>query len=358
MSLSVTLADPLEAMVYGPSARTLRVGLVIPRSGVMGLVGPSALEAALLAAQEVNRAAGPDGRPVELVVADSGGDPSQVARTVSDLAASGAVEAFVGLHTSRTLLHVERALDGRLPYVFTAGFEATRTRPAVYCPGETPEQFAVSLGRVIRERGVRDWAILGTDYVWPRAMRVAQLLAVPRYDGRVVLDRTLPLGRAGEVADVVLDELLSSGAGGVVLNTPGRDQVVLLKALRRRGLDRKLVRVSGCLEENTLYAINGDGSGNLYASSHSFDTLASPKRLDLEDRYRSAVGEEAPVLNAWAEHCYDSVHYLARCDARGLLTAEAFTTQVTAEAGSSEAAPRPEYDMHLAVAEGLSFTVL
>ncbi|MEI5527361.1 ABC transporter substrate-binding protein [Streptomyces brasiliscabiei] len=356
--MRVTLVDPLEAMVHGRKSAALRIGLVVPHSGVLGLTGPSALEAALLAAQEINTARGSRERPVEFVVVDSGGPRASVADTVGLLADGGAVEAYIGLHTSHTLVGVERALAGRVPYVFAAGFEENRNLPGVYCPGETPSQFAPGLSRVIADRTVTSWAILGTDYIWPQVMREVGRETITAAGAEVVLDRLLPQGGVGRLIDGVLDAVTAADAGGVLLNLPGRDLVTALRAIRGRGLDRRLVRVSGALEENTLYALGGDRSGNLYASSHSFDTSASPKRAELNDRYRLTFGDAAPVLNSWAEHCYDAVHLLAQCELRGLLSGDAFGRHVTGRPGSSAEDLLPRYATHLAVAEGIAFRVL
>lgn len=351
----VTLLDPLEATVYGPDQKVLRVGLALPRSGVIGLTGPSALESAILAAGEINVVKDSESRPVEFVVLDSGAPPPVVAREIDGLLQAGAVEAFIGLHTSQTLEHVEKILDKRVPYVFASGFEDARHTPGIYYPGETPTEFAPGLSRIISERSVRNWAILGTDYVWPRAARVIHAATIAAAGARVVLDALLPLDGVRKGAQPLIDAALASGAQGLLINMPGRDLVTMLRAVRSRGLDKRLIRVSGCLEENTLYAIGGDRTGNLYASMHSFDSLKTAARQELNDRYHSAYGQAAPALNAWAEHCYDSVHLLAEYDRRGLLST-AFTDRWDGPAVSESL--HPHYRQHLAVAEGLSFNVL
>ncbi|MEV4182872.1 ABC transporter substrate-binding protein, partial [Streptosporangium canum] len=88
--------EPLEAELIRSGA--LRVGLVVPVSGVLGLVGPCAINCAILAADEVNLAGGVLGRPVELVLIDGGRPAAQVAAEVGGLAGSGAIDAVVGTH--------------------------------------------------------------------------------------------------------------------------------------------------------------------------------------------------------------------------------------------------------------------
>ena len=68
MRVEARLRDPLDALHERRERRErrapgrLRVGLVVPQSGALGLTGPSAVDAALLAAHELNTAGGVRGR--------------------------------------------------------------------------------------------------------------------------------------------------------------------------------------------------------------------------------------------------------------------------------------------------------
>ena len=350
---TVSILDPLEATLRPGKPSTLRIGLAIPLSGLLGMNGPSAMEAAILAASEVNAPHGRD-RRLELVVVDSGMGAETVAAEIAHLAISAGVEAFVGLHTSRTLQHIEAAIGGSIPYVFASGFEATHRSDGIFCPGETPVKSASGLRRLIRDHDLQRVAIVGTDYVWPRAARIVQRAAVQSSGAGVAEDLLIPEDPTPAALAGTIDRILAAGADTVVLNMAGRDLVSVLTGLRHRGLDRKIVRVAGgCLEENALFAIGGDDSGNLYTSMQSFETLPCPRRRELNDRYRHATGGTAPALNAWAERCYEGVRLLARCDQRASLDVVGFSAMTdTADAWPSGSG------QYLAVAEGLRFKVL
>lgn len=359
MSYGVRLLDGLEAMIEGANPRRFRLGLVLPMSGVIGLAGPSALEVVTLAGRELQNSATSFDRGLEFVLVDSGGPPRRVAERVADLAHSHAVDAFVGLHTSDVLEEIERALAHHpVPYVFTPGHEDAHRLPGFYCSGEPPQVMAAGLARVIAERQVNEWAIVGTDYVWPRAMRDSARAVIEAAGGRVVLDRLLPLATVRRELPRFMDELIRSGARGVIVNMPGRDLSTTLLAIRARGLDKALVRFSGSLEENALYALGGDRSGNLYSTSHSFESLESPRHQELNDKYRFAFGDESPVLNSWAEHCYDGVHLLAGLERSGLLSTTSLDSRPDNPTPAEAIRLRPQYESHLAVAVGMTFEVL
>jgi urea transport system substrate-binding protein len=353
MADHVTVLDSLEAMVNGPDPRRFRVGMAMPLSGLLAINGPSVIDAMLLAGQEINLGRSASERALDLVVVDSGGPAPVGASAIAELAESGVVDAFVGLHTSATLEEVERRIRNPLPYVFVPGYEGAERRPGYFCAGETPRSAAQCLRWLMAERRARDWAIVGTDYVWPRAVRDTLRDAIVTGGGRVVLDRLIPLGAVPASIGGFVDALKASGADGVAINMPGRDLVVALTALRRRGMDERVVRFTTALEENVLYAIDGDRTSNLYTVLHSFTGMKSERWQELNDRHRAAFGDQVPVLTSWSERAYDGLHLLAALDRSGRLSSSELATGTGGAVARGVA--HPAYRPHLALAAGLSF---
>jgi len=140
----------------------------------------------------------------------------------------------------------------------------------------------------------------------------------------------------------------------VLLSLVGRDLADFTAVLRHSGLDRTLVRLSGSLEENGLYAVGGDESGTMFAAMQSFASLGDENRLGLDERHRALFGETAPVLDAYAEGVYDGVHLVASLAAEGLLRPDLAPSDVlrlTRGAGRGRTT-------HLARADGTDFTVV
>ena len=355
MRIEATLTDPLQAQVAPRTDDALRVCLVVPQSGPLGLVGPSALDAALLAAHELNVAGGAAGRYVDLVLVDGGRSPSVVAGEVDRLCAAGAVDVVTGFHTSDVHRAIEAVVAGRTPYVFTPPHEGGRRAPGVVCIGTDPlQQLRGSIAWLAGTHRVRDWALLGNDYIWPQSVHRVARHVVARNAGRVVLERRVPLGGVATTVDRLLDDLRRSRADAVLLSLIGRDLATFNTALRHSGLDRGLVRLSGALEENGLMATGGDDSGLLYASMSSFASLTDDRRLGLVERHRALFGPQAPVLDTYAEGVYDGMHLVA-----ALASVDSLTTERVAGATRRLAATTaPRRDVHLALADGLEFAVV
>ena len=307
------LLDPWEVLLTGPRPDVVRVGLAVPLSGPLAMTAPSALDLAGLAADEINAAGGIAGRPVELVGVDSGRAPEVVAAEAASLHRAGAFELLVGFHTSDVHRAVERALAPGARYVFTPPHEGGARRPGVVRIGQSPlEQHAAALTWLARHRRARRWVLLGTDYVWPRAVHRAAHQVLAGVGAEVVGEALVPFG-PGDPAPL-LDLVLRSRADAVLLSLVGRDLVAFNREFARAGLDRRVVRLSGALEENGLYALGGDATGELFACMPSFaasDDAADESQLALQERHASRSGPAAPVVCAYARGVYDGVRLAA-----------------------------------------------
>lgn len=151
-----------------PTTEVLQIALVIPLQGPAGIFGPSCEACAQLAVDEINSGTGVLGRELHLIPVDGGAAPHQVANELDALISAGAVDAVTGWHISAVREVVAPCITGRAPYVYTALYEGGERTPGVFLTGETPEcQLLPTMRWMAMELGVRQWCIIGDNYVWP-----------------------------------------------------------------------------------------------------------------------------------------------------------------------------------------------
>ncbi|WP_031163915.1 substrate-binding domain-containing protein [Streptosporangium roseum] len=352
--------EPLEAELIRSGA--LRVGLVVPISGVLGLVGPCAINCAILAADEVNLAGGVLGRPVELVLIDGGRPAAQVAAEVGDLAGSGAIDAVVGTHGSDVRIAVVRTLAGRVPFVYAPPYEGGGHSPGVYFLGETPgHQLRPGLDWLIDRRRARRWFLLGNDYVWPHLVHDAARRHLTARNVTIVGERFVPYG----VRDFapLLERLAASRPDAVLLSLIGSDLVTFNRAFTAAGLSWP--RLCGALEEHGLLGIGGDATGELYGAMGYFASLVTDDSLSLGERYIRRFGADAPLLNGHGQGCYEAVLMLAALGSRaGTLAVPAVdaiaegTSIVTARGRLTLQDRGVRRRAHIGRADGLDFDIV
>ena len=344
--------------------RAFRLALVIPLQGPAGLFGASCEAVAELAAAELNHGSGLLGRPVELVVVDGGAPPAVIARQIERLVGLDLVDAVTGWHISAVREAVVPAIAGRVPYVYTSLYEGGEHRPGVFCSGETPaDQVAPALRWLRDHLGLRRWAIVGNDYVWPRRSSLAVHAYAAALDLTLLDELYLPLG-AGDSAAAV-ERVARSGADAVLMLLVGQDAVRFNRCFAERGLQERVVRFSPLMEENMLLASGPDATAGLYVAASYFRSLTTAGSLDLVGRYVDRFGTHAPPLNNAAESCYEGIRTLFA------LSHRAGSTQVGALMAVADSVgydgPRGVMHLrdghvrqrvHLAVADEVDFAVL
>jgi urea transport system substrate-binding protein len=296
-----------ESRVTDP---TLDVALVIPLHGSAGIFGPSCELCGQIAAEDVNTGGGVLTRELRLSVVDGSGPPERVADEVGALVASGLVDAVVGWHISAVRQAIVPRIAGRVPYVYTALYEGGERTPGVFLAGETPARQLLPAMRWLRlEHGVRDWFIVGDDYVWPRdTAKVARIYAEV-CDGRIADEVFIPLGTT-EFGHV-LERVERCRADAVLMLLVGEDAVHFNRAFAKAGLDERCRRLSTLMDENMLLASGAGSTRGICATAAYFEALTTPESLDFGGRYAQRFGADAPTLNSLGESCYEGVLMLA-----------------------------------------------
>ncbi|MBW6436654.1 substrate-binding domain-containing protein [Actinoplanes hulinensis] len=286
------------------------VALVLPLRGPAGIFGPSAELCAELAAEEVNRAGGVLGRELRLVPVDGGAPPHEVAAEVGALVAAGAVQGVTGWHISTVRQAVAPRVAGRVPYVYTALYEGGERAEGVFLTSETPDvQLFPAMSLLGGERSVRDWYIVGNDYVWPRRTARAARRYATGAGMTVSGESYVPLGTHDFAG--VLRRIERSGADAVLMLLVGMDAVRFNRAFARSGLAARCLRLSTLMDENMLLASGASATADLFSTAGFFASMITPENLDFHGRYAARFGPEAPPLGSLGESCHEGVLLLA-----------------------------------------------
>ncbi|HLH66052.1 MAG TPA: substrate-binding domain-containing protein [Solirubrobacteraceae bacterium] len=339
------------------------MGLAIPLSGPLGLLGPSSLNSALLACEELNAADGVASRPLELVVVDAGQEPPRVARQLAELAADRSLDALVGMHTSTVRRAIVRQLGGRVPYVYTPPYEGGERARGVFLLGSTPaEQLSPAL-RWLAARAARRWVLVGNDYVWPRRVNSLAREELAVLGATVAGELYLPFGATD--LDATIRALRDARPHALLITLIGEELVRFERRVADEARLARLPQLCLALDENVLLAFAEVAPANLFSAMEYFAEPPTPDGRLMAERYRIRFGPDAPLLSVYAQSCYEGVHALAALARRagslhvGAIEARADGTVVEAGRGSARLrgrALRP--DVYLAQADGSALRVL
>jgi urea transport system substrate-binding protein len=354
---SVSLTLPSDLLLRGPRAGSVSVGLLVPVSGVMGVAGPSILNCAVLAAEEVNEHTD---TPIELVLIDAGRAAGDVAREVDLLVGAGLVEGLVGTHTSNVRAAVEAVLADRVPYVFTPPHEMSHEESSSIFLGSDPdEQLRQPLAWISRHRRATRWVLIGNDYVWPRKVHSAARRVLRELGQTVVMERLVPIGKV-DVAELIA-AATAAKADAILVSLVGRDGIEFHRGVTGLNAGGRFLRLCTALDENCLVAAGGDDTGQLFAAMPSFILQSDDRHDRLLEAYVARFGLQAPAPGSYAEGCYDGVHLIATLCLSGLLASRSAATAaewLLADGGAASVAMGGRKSMSMARANGTDLEVV
>lgn len=289
----------------------VRLGVLVSLSGSAGLLGRAALNAAELAAEEVNADGGVCGQPLRLRVGD---DATSAVRARAEFerlslrCASDAVVAMVPSASFRALLPAARSR--RTLLLHSPLTEAGPSGGTVFQLGERPaDQLCHSVPTLMREFGTRTCFVVGNDYCWPRAVGATARRVVERAGGRVIGTRYLDLGCRNFVP--LVEQIAASGADFVVSSMVGCDAVLFEREFYDAGL-RSRVRTLATLMDDTVREHIGDDVATGVWSVLDHFAVAGGGNEGVSRALRDKFGCWAPPLSSTALSVYEAVHLYAR----------------------------------------------
>ncbi|MFC6009917.1 substrate-binding domain-containing protein [Nocardia lasii] len=295
--------------MFGQSRdETIDILSIVPTQGPGGIIAPSCTAAISLAVDEINSGTGILGREIRLTTIDGGREPHEVAAEISALVATGMVGAITGWHTSAVRRAVAEAVDSRVPYLYATDHEGLGDeRPGVLLVGEHPDHQTVPAAAwMTRELGIRRWAIIGNDYIWPRrtAHALRRSLSDP-YD--IIVEQYVPLGTTD--FEDFLDNPALLLADAVLILMVGADTARFNRQFAATGLPAVMPRLSPAVDENVLLSAGPAANTNLYVAS-SFFLDDTPEGRARHTRYRHHQGRFAPALTTFSNSTYEAIHLL------------------------------------------------
>ena len=283
----------------------IRVGLLHSLSGTMAISERSLLDGELLAISEINAAGGLLGRQVEAVVADGRSDPATFAREAERLIHTEKVSVLFGCWTSASRKAVKAVVERHNHLLFyPVQFEGLETSPNIVYTGTAPNQQIIPALRWAIDHLGREFFLLGSDYVFPRAANAIARDYLGAFGGRAVGEEYVPLGDT-DFSSVV--RRVAEIRPAVLLNTlNGDSNVAFFQALHAAGLKPPALHViSFSLAEEELRRIeHADGH---YSSWPYFESVAGPQNRSFIERFKRQYGDHRPTADP-IEAAYASVH--------------------------------------------------
>ncbi|MBC7157901.1 MAG: urea ABC transporter substrate-binding protein [Rhodobacteraceae bacterium] len=282
----------------------IKVGVLHSLSGTMAISETTLKDTMLMLIEAQNAKGGVLGRPLEAVVVDPASDWPLFAEKARELLTVSQVDVMFGCWTSvsrKSVLPVIEELNGLLFYpVQYEGEESSRN---VFYTGAAPNQQAIpATDYFLEELGVEKFALLGTDYVYPRTTNnilesYLKSKGIPA--GDIFVNYT-PFGHS-DWSQIVADVVALGADGkkvGVISTINGDANIGFYKELAAAGISADDIPVVAfSVGEEELSGLDtGPLVGHLAAWNY-FQSADTPENAAFIDAWHAYIGSAERVTN-------------------------------------------------------------
>lgn len=220
----------------GASAKDINVSFMVPLTGGTAFYGKSMREIGQGVVNDINKEGIKGFEKINVTVYDDGSDPAVVARAIERAVSQGANFIWGGVSSSVEEMMVTKANELKIPTSLTN----EHTDRAIPCSNKyaiTPTMSTIEIGGIcakyFKERGVKTYAIIGADYVYPRTWDKALTMFLKGTGIKKVYENFHSLSKVDYSADIAKLKELKPDA--VVRPFGGAGEYVIVKQMKDEG---------------------------------------------------------------------------------------------------------------------------
>ncbi|SLN48059.1 Aliphatic amidase expression-regulating protein [Aquimixticola soesokkakensis] len=289
----------------------IKVGVLHSLSGTMAISETTLKDTVLMLIEEQNKKGGINGEMLVPVVVDPASDWPLFAEKARELITVEGVDVMFGCWTSvsrKSVLPVIEELNGLLFY--PVQYEGEESSKNVFYTGAAPNQQAIpATDYFLEELGVEKFALLGTDYVYPRTTNnilEAYLGDKGIADDDIFVNYT-PFGHS-DWSKIVSDVVALGADGkkvGVISTINGDANIGFYKELAAQGISADDIPVVAfSVGEEELSGLDTSNLVGHLAAWNYFESADTPENETFIEAWHAFTGDDTRVTNDPMEATY------------------------------------------------------
>ena len=303
---------------------TIKVGILHSLSGTMAISETTLKDTMLMLIEEQNKKGGILGKKLEPVVVDPASNWPLFAEKARELLTVSKVDVMFGCWTSvsrKSVLPVIEELNGLLFY--QVQYEGEESSKNVFYTGAAPNQQAIpATDYYLDELGVKKFALLGTDYVYPRTTNkiLKQYLidkGIPESD---IFVNYTPFGHSDW--SKIVGDVVALGADGIkvgVISTINGDaNIGLYKELAAAGIKADDIPVVAfSVGEEELSGLDTKNLVGHLAAWNYFQSAESDLNTKFIKKWKAKMGDKRVTNDPMEAHVIGFEMYVKAVEKAG-----------------------------------------
>jgi len=306
--LSISAISTLAILAGASTAMAqdcpIKVGVLHSLSGTMAISETTLKDTMLMLVEEQNAKGGLLGCELEAVVVDPASDWPLFAEKARELLTVHEVDVMFGNWTSvsrKSVLPVIEELNGLLFY--PVQYEGEESSKNVFYTGAAPNQQAIpAVDYFLEELGVEKFALLGTDYVYPRTTNniLESYLQQNGIAAEDIFVNYTPFGQS-DWATIVSDVVALGADGksvGVISTINGDANIGFYKELAAQGVSAEDIPVVAfSVGEEELSGLDTSNLVGHLAAWNYFMSAETEENASFIEAWHKFIGDDARVTN-------------------------------------------------------------
>ncbi len=282
----------------------VKVGVLHSLSGTMAISETTLKDTVLMLVEQQNAKGGVLGCEIEAVVVDPASDWPLFAEKTRELLTVNEVDVIFGSWTSvsrKSALPVLEELNGLMFY--PVQYEGEESSKNVFYTGAAPNQQAIpAVDYFLEELGVESFALLGTDYVYPRTTNniLESYLKSKGVAEEDIFVNYTPFGHS-DWATIVSDVVALGASGkqvGVISTINGDANVGFYKELAAQNVSAADIPVVAfSVGEEELSGLDTSNLVGHLAAWNYFQSADTPENAAFISAWHDYIGDTARVTN-------------------------------------------------------------
>lgn len=305
---SLVTTATLLALASGPVvAKTITIGVQVPLTGAEATYGTGMLNAAELAAQQINAKGGILGETVKLTAGDSACNPQEAVNAASLLVSKNIAAVVGGYCSGATLPTLKVYGKASLPFVITAS-NSTKLIPAnpgnafmINSTGFAQVKIAVSL---FKSQHIHSLAIVNRGDAYSANLASLTRKKWKTMGGTVPLYATVNKGQ--QDFSSLVSKIVQANPNAVFWTAYYAQGALLIRQLRENGYTG-MIAVGDGSNSPKLFQIAGSAANGVYGFSNPIAKFL-PKAKNFIQEYKKKF-HEAP--GPYTALTYDGMHLIA-----------------------------------------------
>lgn len=304
-------AVPVTGLMLGKGQRTaraadpLKVGAIIPFTGIETHNGLSMKYGLELGADEINAAGGLAGRQVELFQEDDGGDVGRGVRAAQKLIQQTKIDFLNGTLTSsvRTAVFKETA-ETRTLFLNPTFYEGGLCDQYYFSSGAAPNQTIEPLVTFALQNLGKSFYFVASDYVWGTGSVAAAKPAVEAGGGTVAGEEYAPFGTSDFSS--IITRIKDAAPDVVWPFVAGQDGITFLKQLSDFGVRANVKVCADYIDELIVPALDPEVAAGIVNCSTYYMTLPNAANQAFLQTMRTKYGADA-LISSFGMNMYNNM---------------------------------------------------